>query len=45
LQVLTGTGKVRADYIKSGADISGDNKIGMEEVLHILHILQNQETE
>jgi len=42
LQVLTGTGKVRADYTKSGADVSGDNKVGMEEVIHILNILQNQ---
>ena len=47
LQALTGTGseKIRLDYIESHTDVNGDNKIGMEEVLHILHILQKQETE
>jgi hypothetical protein len=46
LQTLTGTGseKIRKDYIGSRTDVSGDNKVGMEEVFHILNILQNQET-
>ncbi|GEM_PF-3297614 len=39
LQVLAGadiSGKIRLYYAESGADVSEDNKIGMEEVIHIL---------
>jgi len=45
LQVLAGTGKVRADYIESEADVSGDNKVGMEEVLHILNKIGTLKTD
>ena len=39
LQVLSGydaIGLIRADYAASGADVNGDNRIGMEELLYIL---------
>ncbi len=39
LQIVAGieSGNIRQDYIGSHTDVSGDNKIGMEEVLHILN--------
>ncbi len=38
LQIVAGieSGNIRQDYIQSHTDISGDNKVGMEEVLHVL---------
>lgn len=45
LQILTGTGTGRSDYAGSGTDVSGDNKVGMEEVVHLLGILQDQTAE
>lgn len=38
LQVLSGNSPagIRSDYVSSGADVNGDNKIGLEEILFIL---------
>jgi hypothetical protein len=39
LQVISGvsgSAGVRADYATSGADVNGDSKVGMEEVIYIL---------
>ena len=39
LQCLSGvdmSGMIRADYAGSGADVNGDNKVGMEEAVYIL---------
>jgi len=42
LQVISGAGGsagVRADYATSGADVNGDSKVGLEEVIYILQKL------
>ena len=38
LQLLTGLNPsgIRPDYASSGADVNGDGKIGIEEVLYIM---------
>jgi len=42
LQVLAGKNPpgIRSDYASSGADINGDNRIGMQEVIYILEKLR-----
>ena len=40
LKVLAGmdtSGQIRPDYNASGADVNGDNRVGMEEVIYTLH--------
>ena len=47
LQVLAGmeSQKIRKDYIESHIDVSGDDNVGIEEVIYILGILQDQTAE
>lgn len=33
---------IRLDYATSGVDVNGDNKIGLEEAVHILKSLTNE---
>jgi hypothetical protein len=42
LQVISGvggSGMIRTDYATSGADVNGDSKVGLEEVMYILQQL------
>jgi hypothetical protein len=47
LQILAGieSENIRQDYIESHTDVSGDNKVGMEEVLHILNKIGTLKTD
>jgi len=47
LQVISGLNPsgIRSDYASSGADVNGDNKIGIEEIIYTLQIISDMREE
>ena len=44
LKMLSGTdtsGEIRSGYTESGADVNGDNLIGVEELIYILQVVSH----